>query len=302
MEAVGATVEVEGVEAGGVAVLNASEAGGKEFGFELVGAEEEAERLAGSGDAGGEEIEDNAATAGERVGTECVVEAETGAGGELGDGGEGGAEGFDCEVRSDAEPAEKSGEDYVEAGFEEAGGEGFVLEVEGDKSEVGRDGDFSLVEHETLPLLRGGEIDLENVEGGEWVAVGEGVEACAEEDVLGDAEGDGVGQLIFGEAAARSPEAAEVLGDGMAGTVEVAGVALGNEGQRDRVVEDAGLLHELVRGTADGDAESGAAGLAVFHRFDGSAARGNCGFAAKAATARGTEGIVKSHPKRKGRV
>jgi hypothetical protein len=41
---------------------------------------------------------------------------------------------------------------------------------------------------------------------------------------------DGVGQLIFSKAAARGHEAAKVLGDGMAGSVEIAGVALGDEG------------------------------------------------------------------------
>jgi hypothetical protein len=39
-----------------------------------------------------------------------------------------------------------------------------------------------------------------------------------------------------------------------------------------------GLLHELVGGTADGDAEGGSAGLAVFHTFDGNgAACSRCG-------------------------
>jgi hypothetical protein len=51
----------------------------------------------------------------------------------------------------------------------------------------------------------------------------------------------------------------------MAGALEIACVAFGDEGKRDGVVEDAGLLHELVSGTADGDAEGGSAGLAVFH-------------------------------------
>jgi hypothetical protein len=51
----------------------------------------------------------------------------------------------------------------------------------------------------------------------------------------------------------------------MACAVEIAGVALGDEGQREGVVEDAGLLHELVSGSADGDAQGGSAGLAVFH-------------------------------------
>ena len=182
---------------------------------------------------------------------------------------EGGAECLEGEVGHDPEPAEEGGEVCVKAGLEQASSEGLVLEVERDEGEVGGDGDGGLIEHEALPLLRGGEVDLEDAEGGKWVAIGEGVKACAENNILRDAVGYGVGKLIFSEAAARGHEAAEVLRDGVAGAVEVAGVALGDEGQRDGIVEDSGLLHELMSGTADGDAQGGAAGLAVFHTFDG---------------------------------
>jgi len=267
VETVGAGVEVKVVEAGGVAVGYAGKAGGEEFALHHFRAEEEAERLTGGGDSGGEQVEDFATAAGEGVWGECVVEAQAGAGGEMGDGCEGCAEGFEGEVGGDAEPAEEGGAGGVEAGFDEAGGEGFVFEVERDKGEVGGDGDGGLIEHEALPLLGRGEIDLEDVERGERVAVGEGVESCAEDDVLGDAASDGEGELIFSEAAAGGHEATEVLGDGMAGALEIACVAFGDEGKRDGVVEDAGLLHELVSGTADGDAEGGSAGLAVFHEF-----------------------------------
>jgi hypothetical protein len=57
MEAVGAAVEVEMVEAGGIAVLDPGKSGGEEFALQFLRAEEEAERLAGSSDAGGEEVE-----------------------------------------------------------------------------------------------------------------------------------------------------------------------------------------------------------------------------------------------------
>ena len=267
MEAVGAAVEVEMVEAGGIAVLDPGKSGGEEFALQFLRAEEEAERLAGSSDAGGEEVKDGAATARERIGAEGVVEANACAGGEVGNGGEGGAEGFKGEVGDNAKPTKEGGEGGVEASLEQTGDEGLVLEVEGDKGEVGGDGNGGLIEHEALPLLGGGEIDLKNSERGERVAVSEGVEACAEDDILHYAASDCVGQLIFSEAAARSHEAAEVLRNGVAGAVEIASVAVGDEGQRDGVVEDAGLFHELVRGSANGDSEGGSAGLAVFHNL-----------------------------------
>lgn len=149
-----------------------------------------------------------------------------------------------------------------------------MFEVKGNEGEVGGDGDGGLIEHETLPLLCRWEVDLEDAERREWIAVGEGVEARAEHDVLPDALFDGVGQLIFSEAAARGHEATEILGDRVAGALEIPGIALGDKGQRDGVVQDARLLHELVSGTSDGDAQGGSAGLAVFHIFDG---KGRCG-------------------------
>jgi hypothetical protein len=255
-------------------VLHTGKAGGEQFPLNLIGSEKKAEGFARSGDAGGKEVEDFATTAREGFGAEGIVEAQTGAGREMGNGSQGGAKGFEGEVGGDAEPAKKGGEGGVELGLEQPGGKGFVLEVEGDKGEVGRDGDGGLIEHEALPLLSRWEVDLEDMERGEWVAVGKGVEASAEDDILRDALSDGVGELIFSEAATRGHKAAEILGDGVAGSLEITGVAVGDEGQRDGIVEDAGLLHELVSGTADGDAESGSAGLAGFHISDGN---GRCG-------------------------
>lgn len=82
-----------------------------------------------------------------------------------------------------------------------------------------------------------------------------------------DAARDGESELVFGEAAARGHEAAEVPGNRMAGAIEIARVPLGDKRQRDGIVENAGLLHQLVRGAADGDAQSGAARLAVLHKL-----------------------------------
>ena len=105
-----------------------------------------------------------------------------------------------------------------------------MFEVEEDEGEVGGDGNGGLIEHESLPLLGGGKVDFEYAERGEWVAVGEGVEACAQHNIQRCAESDGEAELVFSEAAACGHEAAEVLGDGVAGTLEVAGVALRDEG------------------------------------------------------------------------
>jgi hypothetical protein len=116
-------------------------------------------------------------------------------------------------------------------------------------------------------------VDLEDVEAGVGVAVGEGVEACTEEDVLGDSVGDGLGERVFGVAAAGDHEGAE--GDGV-GTLFEVGVAAGcavelfgvgaEDGDGDGVSEDEGMgVEELVRGSAQGHAESSTGWACVFH-------------------------------------
>ena len=108
-------------------------------------------------------------------------------------------------------------------------------------------------------------VDLKDAEAGVGVAVGEGVEAGAEQDVLGDSVGDGFGQLVFGVAAARDEEGAE--GDGerasflarrwVGGAFDLRGVGT-EDGDGDGVVEDEGWgVVELVGGAAESYAEGG---------------------------------------------
>ena len=119
--------------------------------------------------------------------------------------------------------------------------------------------------HPALPLLGGGEVDFKDAELGEGVAAGEGIEARAEDHVLAQAGGDGLGEMVFGVAAAGGHEAAEVAGHGVGSAFEIALIAGADEADGDGIVEDGRMVHELVRGAADGDAECGAAGFAVLH-------------------------------------
>ena len=64
-------------------------------------------------------------------------------------------------------------------------------------------------EESALPLLRGGKVDFEDAQVGKRIAIGEGVEAGAENYVLRDALRDGLGQPVFSVAAARGHEGAE---------------------------------------------------------------------------------------------
>ena len=113
-------------------------------------------------------------------------------------------------------------------------------------------------------------VDLEDVELGPGIAIGEGVESGAEEDVLADSAGDGAGEVIFGVAAAGD----EVRSHGdrewpimRGGAVKLLGVGFSEKRNSDWVVEDQGLVVKLVRGTAEGDAERGAGWDGLLHRL-----------------------------------
>ena len=249
------------------------EAGAGEFGLEGLRREEELEGFTGSGDAAGEGVEGGAADGAEGLRGEGVVKAEGGAGRELGDGDERGLECAEGEIGNDAEPAEESGLGGVEALPGKALGEGLVFKVEGHKGEVGGQGDGGGVKHFALALLGGGKIDLEDMEGGKGVAIGEGVESGAEDDVLRDAGGDGLGEAVFNIAAADGHEGAKVARDLVHGAVHIALKTGAQQGDGDGVFEDAGMVNELVGGTADGHAQSCFAGLAGLHRVEFTAER-----------------------------
>ena len=173
------------------------------------------------------------------------------------------AEGFEGEVGDDAEPCEEGGGAGVEADGEELLRDRVLLKVDGDVGKVGGDGDVVLLEQGAFGVLGGGEVEFVDVKLGVGVTVGEGVEAGAEQDVLGDAALDGEGKGVFSVAAAGDEEGAE--GDGVGfveaggGFAQLFGVVGAEDGDGDGVVEDEGpCVVDLVGGAAEGDAESGA--------------------------------------------
>jgi len=99
--------------------------------------------------------------------------------------------------------------------------------------------------------LCGGVVDLEDPKMRVRVAVGEGVEACTEQDVLNDALGYGLGKVVFGVAAAGDEKGAECHGKRPVGTrgcaMKFLSVGVAEDGDRDRVIEDKRLgVVELV--------------------------------------------------------
>ena len=94
------------------------------------------------------------------------------------------------------------------------------------------------------------------------IAIGEGVEAGAEDDVLRDAGGDGVGETIFDIAAARGHESPEIARHGVHGPLEIAFEAGAEQWHGNGIVEDRRMVGQLMGGAADGDPKCCFAGAA----------------------------------------
>jgi hypothetical protein len=101
-----------------------------------------------------------------------------------------------------------------------------------------------VVEEGALPGLGGGVVYLVDVQVWVGIAVGEGVQAGSEEDVLGYSVGDGPGEQVFGVAAAGYEEGAECDGEGLVelsgGAVDFGKVFGAEDGDCYGVVEDDG--------------------------------------------------------------
>src|ERR1700733_4428751 len=117
-------------------------------------------------------------------------------------------------------------------------------------------------------------VDFEDAQLWVRIAVGEGVEACSQENVLGDALGDRARQRVLGIAAAGDEKGAERNGKRAVRTsgraAQLFGVGLAKDGNRDGVVENQrrGVV-ELVSGATQGYAECGLGGTRGLHALSG---------------------------------
>src|SRR5579871_2712184 len=101
-----------------------------------------------------------------------------------------------------------------------------------------------------------------------WWAIGGGVEACAEYDVLADAAGNCAGELIFGVAAAHDHVGANTFSDARLedfGVFVNFGDVVADDWDGQGIVEDFGVVEELMSSAAKGHAECGAAWGEFFH-------------------------------------
>jgi hypothetical protein len=113
-------------------------------------------------------------------------------------------------------------------------------------------------------------VDFEDAKVRVGVAVGEGIETCTEEDVLSDSVCNGVGERVFGVAAASDEEGAEGDGEGLlqfgGGLVEFGEILLAEDGDGDRIIKDEWLrIVELVCRATQSDPKCGSGGAGFFH-------------------------------------
>jgi len=122
-----------------------------------------------------------------------------------------------------------------------------------------------------LPELRGGVVHLKDAELRPGIAIGEGVQARAQQHILIHAFRRSSGELIFRQPAPRSHKSAKSTGIGMSLLFGLKVKALAKNGNSNGIVQDGWLVEKLMYGAADRNAESGAAGQSCFHEDESTA-------------------------------
>ena len=192
-----------------------------------------------------------------------VVEHDLAAG-QLGDEAEGRENRGLREIGNDAEPEEERAPIRIETGRAQRGAEFGALKIARGECEMRRRRDAGRREPSALLRLRRGMIDLEHAQ---FVfsleAIGERVEPGAEHDDLPRALFDRLPRRLLGDAAPRRDEKAQPAAGGIFLGLRKYGLGvLAQDGQRERIGENAAALENLMRRTMAGGAECGARELA----------------------------------------
>ncbi len=246
-------------------LIDAAKAGALKFRVELFGREEKPERFAGRGNAGRECVKGRLSSMTERVARHAIVEADAGTMLQASNGFERSAESFKREIGNHAEPTEERGRLGVESCPMKAFGQGHVFEIERNEGERGGNGDGSFGEQRALPLLRGGKIDFEDAERRKWIAIGEGVKARAENDVLRDTLRHSLGETVFRIAAAHGHKGTKGACEWLHFLLAIVFKACAEKRDSDWIVENRRLVEDLMDGAAAGHAECSLACATSLH-------------------------------------
>lgn len=142
-----------------------------------------------------------------------------------------------------------------------------MLEIDGSEGQRCGLRDGRSEEQLAFPGLRGGMIHFENADGaGERAAVGVGIETRAEDHDLAHIARDGGADRILGETGAKGDEEAHSEAGGVLGGFTNDGVGVCSEdGEGQRIREDAALFQDLMRGSMGSGGPGGPAWLCGIH-------------------------------------
>jgi hypothetical protein len=184
---------------------------------------------------------------------------------------QGGHTSFAREVGCDSQPGEKRRNAGIESRALQTIRKRLFFEIQGHKGQRCRNRNARAAKLLMLPRLRGRMVDLEHSQPGMRIAVRESVESCAKDDELCYAVRNGACEFILGVAAARRHEGSKsarksrmLLRIG----AQRGGRFRSNDGEGERIVENARMIEKLVRSPANGHALRSFAELAFLHIFE----------------------------------
>ncbi len=143
-----------------------------------------------------------------------------------------------------------------------------VFKVKRNKGELPRNGNRCLFKQCALPLLRCGEIHLENAQPIQWVAIGKCIQPGAKYDILPHAGAHCLTQSIFRVAASRGHKRTKRPRNRSTLALLIDHKTRSKKRHGNRIDENAGLIEQLMRSTPCRNAISCAACLACLHAFE----------------------------------
>ena len=252
LQPIAPAVVVSLIDRVGPDVGDQAEAGRHQVALEPRGLEERLPRLVGGRHPGGHHVERRALQRAEVRRRDGVVEHDGRAARQPRDPAQRGGHRLRAEIRHDAEPRQECRRLSVEAGIAQTIGQRLGFEVHRREHDRRRQRDVRLPQPLALPDLRGGIVHLEHAQRRVRVAIGERVQAGAEDDILPHAAGDGVRELVLDQPAARRDErpqravpSSRVEDAGIGGQ---GGVLVGaDDPERQRIGKHLRLVEQLMR-------------------------------------------------------
>lgn len=211
------------------------------MGSHLAGGEEKLKRFPDARNASSEEITTFILLRRQGVTRQCIVHDDAAACGKCCDEIEGRAKGRVREIQHNAEPRKDSWSSKVKATVRQLMGEALTLEIYGHEVQISGLEQSIRVQKLSLPLLGRRVVDLKHVKARVWVAMGKGVEARAENNVLPDSLMNCIGEFVFGVAVAGDEPGAHCergpVVDRSGGFLQQRTIDFAENGDGDRVVE-----------------------------------------------------------------